>query len=267
MKRYDARLWAAAAMAAGGTWLAAGMAAGQQEAWDWQAQEPTAPLVTDPWDDFMDRWVLDRLEVGARVHHFRLRDTRRTGPNGYYDNWNLRGNFIGSVWGLDEKQEYLPRLHAQYRIWRGVGVGLTYDKIVAETVDWSSEEGVTSTDGDVIIEGPLAYAFWRYENRTRFTPGVELGLASYSASFDVNPAWAAVGPGYRFEVDDTDGYYLALNCDVELGERWLIDFHYRRMFDAEVDARAYFSRGTRVGRYGAFPMEYAMFGIGATYRF
>ncbi|MDY0150499.1 MAG: hypothetical protein RBT03_10500 [Kiritimatiellia bacterium] len=212
-------------------------------------------------------WLDGRLKLGARLHYFTLKDTRRRGPNGL-DNNAIRINFIGSVWGLEEIQDHVPRLYAQYLAMPYFGVGITYDHIAAETRDWGNvEQTRTGTDGDVHVWGPMFYLFVRYPNQTRFTPQAEAGWVRYFADFDVNSAWAATGPGYRFEVDDTDGYYFALVLDVAINDHWHAHGYWRRLFDAEVDARAYFSPGSRVGRYGSFPMEYEMFGLGMSYEF
>lgn len=212
-------------------------------------------------------WFDGRLELGARIHHFTLRDTRRT-RSGRLDNNNVRINFIGSVWGLEEKQDYFPRLFLQYAVVPWFGAGLTYDHVAARTRDWGDVEKTRyGTDGNVHVWGPMLYLFVRYPNSTRFTPKAEAGWVRYFADFDVNPAWAATAPGYRFEVDDTDGYYFAVALDYAINNQWRAQAYWRRLFDAEVDARAYFSTGSRVGRYGAFPMEYDMFGLGVTYAF
>ncbi|MBP7274731.1 MAG: outer membrane beta-barrel protein [Kiritimatiellae bacterium] len=202
-----------------------------------------------------------------RCYYFELRDTRRT-VRGRRSNSNVRGNFIGSIWGLDEEQDLLPRLHVQYMFMPYFGAGITYDHVGAKTVDWGNEEATrTSSDGTVEIWGPMLYLTGRYPNSTLCTPFAELGWVSYRASFDTSSAWAATAPGYRFEVDDTSGTFFGVGVDVEVHDRWSVSLYYRRMNDAEVDARAYFTPGPRVGRYGAFPMEYTMFGLGATYRF
>ena len=209
-------------------------------------------------------WWSDRLSVGARVYNFELRDTRRS-VRGRYSNNNIKGNFIGSVWGLDEEQDYIPRLHFQFMVNPYWGLGITYDQVGAKTVDWGNLEGTeTSSDGTVNISGPMAYLTGRYPNSTKTTPFVELGWAQYSASFDTNPAWAATAPGYRFEVDDTRGNFLGFGVDIAIYKRCALSLYYRRMNNAEVDARAYFTPGSRVGRSGAFPMEYDMFGLGVT---
>ena len=208
------------------------------------------------------------LEFGARIHYFSLKDTRRTTRNGQHDNSNIRGNFIGSVWGLDEIQNYIPRLYLQYAVSPFWGAGITYDSIGAKTKDWRDPiNQITSSDGDVTAWGPMLYLFARYPNETRITPLIELGWVHYFADFDEDALWAASGPGFRFEVDNTDGYYLALGLDFDVADNWHVNTYWRRTFDTRVDTRAYFSPGPQVGRYGVFPLEYEMFGLGTSYRF
>lgn len=212
-------------------------------------------------------WWQGHLVLGARMYMFQLADTRRT-VHGQYSNSNVRGNFIGSVWGLDENQDYLPRLNLSYWFNRYVGLGLTYDQVSAKTKDWGNiENTVTSSDGDVNIWGPMVYVSGRAPNSTLCTPFAELGWATYTASFDESASWAATAPGYRFEVDNTSGFYLGLGLDFEINSNWSVDVYWRQMNNAEVDARAYFTPSSRVGRYGAFPMDYDMYGIGVNYHF
>lgn len=229
--------------------------------------EPHSLVYAEPYEFTPLLSLRDHLEIGARIHHFNLKDTLRSGRNGPA-NSNIRINFIGSVWGLQENQDYFPRLYAQYALVPFFGIGATYDHVAAKTLDWGNlEKTEIAGDGDVTIYGPLFYLFARYPNSTRFLPFAELGWAYYFANFEETAQWAATAPGYRFEVDDTSGYFLALGVDFALHEKWHANLYWRRMFQAEVNARAYFTPGPRVGRYGAFPMEYEMLGLGVSYRF
>lgn len=212
-------------------------------------------------------WLDGRLEIGARIQYYNLQDSRRPGPDGLNNN-NLQVNYIGSVWGLEEIQDYVPRFYAQYLATPYFGVGLTYDHVAAETRDWSNvEQTRTGSDGDLHVWGPMLYLFARYPNPTRFTPILEAGWVYYFADFKEDANWAAAGPGYRFKVDDTDGYYLALGLDYSVNDRWHVQAYWRRLFEAEVDARAYFYPGSRIHRSGSFPLEYNMYGLGLSYAF
>ena len=210
----------------------------------------------------------NHLEVGARIVHFVLEDAEREARSGRPSNLNIEGNYIGSIWGLEEIQDYVPRLYAQYAFIPDLGIGLTYDHLGAKTLDWGDATGTTiAGDGDLEIWGPMLYLFMRYSNSTPFRPYAELGAAYYFASFDETAEWAATAPGYRFEVDDTLGFYLACGVDAAVHESWHVDLYLRYLYGTEVDARAYFKPGSTPGRTGAFPLDYVMAGAGLAHSF
>lgn len=215
--------------------------------------------------------ISNRLTLGARVCFFALDETRRRGENGLRNENGFAGNhvnYIGSLWGLEEIQDPIPRLYLQWTCCRYLGLGLTYDHVAAKTLDWKDASRTeTQGDGDLQIRGPLAYLYAQLPNSSRLTPLAELGLAYYFADFCETEAWAHTGPGYRFEVDDTVGYYFALGTDLAITRCWHCDFYWRFMYGPEVDARAYFHPGNILGREGSFPMEYQMAGFGVSYHF
>ena len=212
---------------------------------------------------FGERWIGTRLSIGARFTCFWLQDTRRSGENGY-DNSNLEGNFLGSLWGLDARQHAFPSPYLEYRVASGLGVGVNYDEQRARTLDWANEDHTaTAGDGDVEIRGVGAYVFARLRNRTRFEPYVDLGYAWYHSHFYESPGWSA--PGRRFVVEDTDGWFVAAGFRVGLGGHVAIDVVYRYSHVGDVAARAYLVGNHYRG--GAFPMRSDLLGMGATYTF
>jgi opacity protein-like surface antigen len=216
-----------------------------------------------PASGFGQKWISTRLAVGARFTYYRLEDSRRAGENGY-DNGNTEGNFLGSLWGLDAQQHYFPNPYVEYRVVSGVGVGVTYDELRARTLDWAGEEQTaTAGDGDLEIRGVGVYLLGRYRNRTRFEPYGTLGFAWYRSHFDVSPGWAA--PGRRFEVEDTDGWFVTAGCKMSVARHFAVDVMFRHSHVGAVAARAYF-RPNRF-REGAFPMRYDALAIGALYAF
>ena len=82
-------------------------------------------------------WISTRLSVGARFTYYWLEETRRSGENGY-DNGNLSGNFLGSLWGLDAQQHYFPNPYFEYRVSSGFGIGAMYDQLRVKTLDWAN---------------------------------------------------------------------------------------------------------------------------------
>ena len=212
---------------------------------------------------FGRKWISTRLLIGARFTHYWLEDSRRAGENGY-DNGNLEGNFLGSLWGLDAEQHYFPNPYLEYRVVSGVGVGVTYDQLRAKTLDWADDEQTaTAGDGDLEIRGVGVYLVGRLRNRTRLEPYGTLGFAWYQSHFDVSPGWAA--PGRRFEVEDTDGWFVTAGCKMSLARRFGVDVQFRHSQVGEVAARAYL----RPNRYrpGSFPMRYDAIAVGVLYAF
>lgn len=209
------------------------------------------------------------FEIGVRSYHYNLRDTRRRGDTGYDNaNWYGNINFIGSIWGLDEIQNYLPRLYVQVALTPYAGIGVSYDTIGAKTVDWGNAERTrTATDGSLHLHGGLLYAFLRYPLYFGLQPFCEIGGAWYRSQFTEAATWKATGDGYRMKVDHTKGYFVALGVNVALTDDWALSVYWRRMMDLDVKARAYFDPGPDPNRVGSFPMEYTMFGIGASYVF
>jgi hypothetical protein len=200
----------------------------------------------------------DRLSIGVRMTQFRLEDTRRTSALGY-DNGNLTGNFLGSLWGLDPEQHYFPSPYVECRLASSFGVGAEYDQARAKTLDWANADmTVTAGDGDVEIRGLQLYAFGRLPNRTRVTPYAQIGFARYWSHFFTSPGWAS--PGRHFEVDGTHGWFAAAGGRLSLGRHLGIDLQLRHSQTQDVSARAYFP-GNR-HRSGAFPMRSDSLGAG-----
>ena len=227
------------------------------------ASAEEAPTAAESHPGFGERWIATRLSIGARFSYFWLEDTRRSGENGY-ENSNLEGNFLGSLWGLDAQQHYFPSPYLEYRVASGFGLGVTYDEQRARTLDWANEDhSATAGDGDVEIRGVGVYVTARHRNRTRFEPYANLGFAWYHSHFYESPGWSA--PGRRFVVEDTDGWFVAAGCRVSLGQHVAIDAMYRYSNVGDVVARAYLVGNHYRG--GAFPMRSDLVGLGAAYTF
>ena len=209
-------------------------------------------------------WISTRLLLGASFTNYALEETRRSGENGY-DNGNLSGNFLGSLWGLDAQQHYFPNPYLEYRIVSGIGVGVMYDQVRAKTLDWANEEQrITAGDGDLELRGVGVYLVARYRNSSRYSPHASAGYAWYKSHFFVSPGWAA--PGRRFVAEDTDGWFMSAGCTVDVAKGFGVDASLRYSDVDDVAARAYLSSGKRY-RGGAFPMRYIAFAIGVAYAF
>jgi opacity protein-like surface antigen len=212
---------------------------------------------------FLARCVGGRLTLGVRVSHSWLVEDRRAGPNGY-DNSNKQGNFLGSLWGLDAQQQYLPLPLVEYRVVKTFGVGVAYDEMKIKTLDWANpEHTATAGDGDLEVRGVQAYAFGRYANRTRFTPYLHLGFAHYWSRFLESPGWAA--PGRYFEVDDSQGWFVTAGVRFAVGKGLALDGCYQRRQLGDVQAAAHLVGGGRIK--GVFPVRSNVFAVGVVYGF
>jgi hypothetical protein len=190
-------------------------------------------------------------------------DTRRSDADGY-DNHNLSGNFLGSLWGLDAQQHYFPNPYFEYRLFSGVGVGASYDQLRAKTLDWANDDHTaTAGDGDLELRGVGAYLVLRYSNRSRFEPRATAGFAWYKAHFFESPGWAA--PGRHFAVEDTNGWFATGGCAAHLSRHFGLDTTVRYSAIGDVAARAYLL-GNHY-RSGSFPMRYTALALGAAYSF
>lgn len=211
------------------------------------------------------------FEFGARSYHFNLLDTRRHGKDGLDNaNWE-RGrnvNYIGSLWGLDENQNYLPRPYFQWVVNDYFGLGVSYDYLTMKTVDWANEEKTrTGSDGDLFSHGCLFYVFVRYPLFFGIAPFGELGGAWYKVDFTESAKWVSRGDEYRIKVDNASGYYIGLGLNANISRDWSLNLYWRQMYDAEADARAFFSPSSSPNRVGSFPMEYRMMALGAAFHF
>jgi opacity protein-like surface antigen len=209
------------------------------------------------------RSVAGRLTLGVRFNHTWLVEDRRAGPNGY-DNRNKKGNFLGSLWGLDAQPQYVPLPLVEYRVVRTFGAGVAYDQVRIKTLDWANpERTVTAGDGDLEIRGVQAFAFGRWANRTRATPYLQVGFAHYWSRFLESPGWAA--PGRYFEVESTQGWILTAGVRFAVGKGVALDGSYQRRELGDVQAAAVFANGGRIN--GVFPVRSNVMAVGVVYEF
>lgn len=207
-------------------------------------------------------WADDRLAVGLRVSRWWLEDSRRSGANGL-DNRNP-DNFLGSLWGLDPQQGYVPLPFLEYRVVSVVGVGAAYDEARVKTLDWGNDEHTaTAGDGDLRIRGLQVYAFGCYPNRTRVTPYIRAGWGRYWSAFFESPGWAL--PGRFFEVQDARGWFAGASISVALWKRVGMEASYEHLALADIEAKAHLQGGGH--KRGAFPMRSDALRVGVVYRF
>ncbi len=209
---------------------------------------------------FLSRAVRNRLTVGLRLSRFWLVDSRRYGENGL-DNHNASVNFLGSLWGLDPQQSFVPAPFLEYRVYSGFGAGVAYDQDRVKTLDWgNAEKTATAGDGDLRIRGLQAYAFGRVPSVGPVTPAVRGGYSWYSSAFFEAPGW----PGQSFAVGDTRGFFLGVDASVAFWRHGAFEVSYEHQWLKDIGAKALFADGGR--KKGSFPMGSDVLRVGVAFR-
>ncbi len=204
-----------------------------------------------------------RSSAGLRWSRWWLEDSRRFGANGL-DNDNTDINFVGSLWGLDTEQIYVPFPFLEYRVVSVVGVGVAYDEARVKTLDWANaEKTATAGDGELRLRGLQVYAFASYPNRTRLRPSARVGYGHYWSTFLPTPEWAV--PGRSFEVQDTQGWFVGASLRAGLTKHLDFDVSYDHLGLEDVPARAHLLSGNE--RTGAFPVRSDALRTGLACRF
>ncbi len=206
-----------------------------------------------------DEWWRNRVEIGTRITSFELTDKQSPPDN----------NFLGSINTLKEDQDYTPtKLYANVWVLEWLGVGLSYEKMGAET--WTEEPGYESyTDGTFELDGPILSLLAAWPNSTRFTPFVEVGQWMMSGSFKANSDWGnAHGiDGYQdLEVaKEKGGFVFGGGCAIQLTRHLEMDVLYRQITaSVEVD---HVLLGTVRASGREFPLDSSWLGLGIKYRF
>lgn len=204
-----------------------------------------------------------RLSLGLRLSRLWLEDSRRYGPNGL-DNGNGPINFLGSLWGLDPVQRYVPSPFLEYRIVSGVGVGVAYDEARIRTLDWANaEKTVTAGDGDLRLRGAQIWGFASYPRGARITLGAYGGYGRYWPAFFEAPGWAL--PGRWFEVHATQGWLAGARLRVTPRRHLGIEVGYEHLGLADVPAKAHLLGGGH--KNGVFPARSDALRAGLVYTF
>lgn len=208
---------------------------------------------------FYSQYIKDRLSIGTRVLWYSLTDTEK--------GEEFDGSFLGSINKTTEDQDLAPvYLYIEYAITPYFGLGISYDQFKVKTLD--SGGG----DGTFELDGPILYAFGRFENGSAFTPFGEIGMGFYSTSFNALEEWTFSGGSptvvNRFEVDDTTGFVMAGGLDIEIIEHLSVNIYLRYTWvDFDVDYFFTPSSTTTPLRKGTFPGDHFSYGIGLKYTF
>ncbi len=229
-------------------------------------------------DLFSDKYIKGRLQLGTRTVFRKLTD----GDSGHKGGWYGSGTFLGTIYGLDEKQYPAPvYFYIQYLLNKHFAVELAYDRIEAETKamglypgqpSWDLINGREKTDGDVILSGPVLSLIGRFPNKSDFTPFVRFGLGFMSAEFKSTSAWEYPGSGVHhvMNVDDKITLQLGIGVEWQFYQQWSLNASVRYT-EATVDANfnSYNGAGvkTQPAQPGEYPLDNVALLLGVMYSF
>jgi opacity protein-like surface antigen len=203
-----------------------------------------------------------RLSLGLRVSHWSLSDSRRYAEDGSLDNHNP-GNFLGSLWGLDPKQNWIPLPCLEYRVFSGFGIGAAYDQQRIKTLDWADDDKTTvSGDGDLQLRGAQVFAFGRYRNHSRFTPLARAGWGYYWAAFYENAGWQ---PPRWMEVENSHGWFGGVGVEIAVKDQLGADVSFEHMALSDITAKAHLLYGGH--KNGVFPVSGNALRLGVRFTF
>lgn len=239
-----------------------------------------ADVITEDKDEnkFYNTYIKGHLQIGTRTVLRRLTDD----DSGHKGSSHGSGTFLGTIYGLDEIQNYAPiYFHMTYFFNKYIGIEMAYDKVEAETLamglyrgqHWSDlMNGREKTNGDVSLSGPSVSVVGRYPNSSSFTPFISLGLGFFSADYDSSAEWKYSRDGniHMMSVDDEVALQLAAGTDWQFQKKWSLNASVQYT-KATVDAtfNSYDSRGeiTQDPQAGEFPLDNIAFRLGVSYSF
>lgn len=210
---------------------------------------------------------LKGLEIGTRVLYIQLKEDQRGD--------GLTRSYVGTLNYLDEEQDYVPnRIYVQYFFNEYLGLGVSYDRVEAKTLEHNNIDGQSSIgDGNVGASGPILYAVGRYPTSTAFTPFAEIGVGFYSSYFDESAEWKYDNAKRRerhMNTDNATAFVLGIGCDYRINANWSVNVYGRLVSGLDLDTTAdyvYKSKPRETFREGSFPLDYYGLGFGVKYAF
>jgi len=207
------------------------------------------------------RHLEGKVDVGLRVSHFQFREGAKTT---YSADGTVAGGYTAgvSVNRLDEQQDYLPTLYANYHFTDYISLMLGWEYLEGRA--WTLDKLDPHYDGDVEMSGPSIQLVARYPNESAFAPYGGFGFVFLNGDFKEEAGWSNGGAREMY-ADDARGTLLTLGCEYACNDVWSIDLM-ASMLQAESDAS--FALGGRVQRQTwNWPLDSYVYSIGAKYSF
>jgi len=210
------------------------------------------------WENFNSGYLHQKLQIGVRVQAFSL--TTSTEEN-FDEDGNFTGGFLGSIYKLDEEQDYVPSLYARYMFTPYVAMVFSWESLEVKTVTRSSLQ----TDGNFIYKGPAFQLEGRYPNSTPVVPYASMGIGLLYGDVDYNPEWHQNGRR-NLDPDDTTAFLLTFGGQWEINEYLALDI-YARYMQADFDVTYSLSAESRPRGTFPFPLDNWAYGAALLYRF
>jgi opacity protein-like surface antigen len=234
------------------------------------AEQPQSKPDDDWTKTFFTDYIHEKLEIGTRFSYRYLTNADSGHQGGTYGS----GTYLGTIYGLDEEQDYLPnKFFLAYYFNHYLGLELAYDSIEAETVAWNTSTGSKKTDGNVTLSGPTVSLIAKYPNTTRFTPYLGLGLGFFSGDFDRDSAWAYSDWGTSDRnrymiVDDVTALFVNAGFIWKFNQNWYIDTSLQYLHaDPDATFYGYTDDVCDTVQTGHFPLDNVSLRLGIGYSF
>ena len=207
-------------------------------------------------------WAATSWQIGTRYTEVRLQDKTRGTPG--------NGSYFGTITGITEKQDGWPnKAYVQYRLFKSpVWLGVSYDHVVATTMDDSNGDGLPDSggsDGDEEIQGAIPYLQAAWDNSTRLTPFAEIGFGFYEAKFQPN-SWGDNGRRWVDAKKNVTGVELAGGLNIRLYKNISADLFAKYMKIDDIKGDWYYNHGNHGGPF-VMTMSYMAYGAGLNWRF
>jgi len=234
------------------------------------AEQPTADAENNTESAFFNTYIHGKLQFGTRLAYRSLTDADSGNKGGTYGS----GTYLGTIYGLDEKQSYAPdKIFATYYFLDNFGIEFAFDRLLARTLAMDTYNGVEKTDGDVILAGPTLSLIGRYGNKTPFTPYAGIGLGFFNGDFDETADWAHSDWSWAqrdrlMVVDSTTALLFTAGVAWTLSDHWFVDSSVQYI-KADADATFYgYTDGTlNTEQTGHFPVDNVALRLGVGFSF
>lgn len=199
-------------------------------------------------------------QVGTRYTQFKLDQTKRGTRN--------NESYFGSITGLNEEQDQYPnKVYAQGRILNSfVWIGISYDHVRAETMDYDDNNVELGGDGSVDVQGAIPYVQAAWDIKNRVTPFIQVGYAFYQAKFEPN-SWAGEGLRHVDINGHVSGIEFAGGLNIRIYKNLSADLFAKVMKIDDIKGEWYSAYGAYDGGPVVLPMSYTAYGAGLNWRF